>query len=82
MFVVGNMTDETWSRVLQVNLTSPMESFREAVNFMTKQENGGIVRLRFIKKAAEHRKYKNQQKRYEKEGITFVIPSCKKFYFT
>lgn len=40
---VGNMSDELWQRVLDINLTGPFMACREAVKIMEKQDNGGNI---------------------------------------
>ncbi|MDP5275877.1 glucose 1-dehydrogenase [Chengkuizengella axinellae] len=40
---ITNVSDEHWDRVLSINLTAPMKISRAAVDFMMKQEQGGVI---------------------------------------
>ncbi|MBW7462063.1 SDR family NAD(P)-dependent oxidoreductase, partial [Paenibacillus sepulcri] len=43
MVAAGNLTDELWNRVLDINLTGPMRAIRKALPIMIKQGKGVIV---------------------------------------
>ncbi|NMA98511.1 MAG: glucose 1-dehydrogenase [Phyllobacteriaceae bacterium] len=40
---VGDLTDELWDRIIQINLTGPFKAARAAIKVMEKQENGGVI---------------------------------------
>lgn len=40
---VGDLTDEQWNRIININLTGPFKAARAAINIMEKQENGGVI---------------------------------------
>ena len=40
---VGEVTDELWDKVMNVNLVGPMKAMRKAVQVMLTQENGGNI---------------------------------------
>jgi NAD(P)-dependent dehydrogenase (short-subunit alcohol dehydrogenase family) len=40
---VEHVDDDTWNRVLSINLNGPMYAAREAIKLMQKQENGGVI---------------------------------------
>lgn len=40
---VGDLTDEQWNRIIDINLTGPFKAARAAINIMEKQENGGVI---------------------------------------
>ena len=43
---VGEMTDEVWERVLQINLTAPMYASRKAINYFLKNSiKGNIINI-------------------------------------
>lgn len=45
MTSVGELTDEMWNRVIDVNLTAPFILCRKAVNQMLKQGHGNIINI-------------------------------------
>lgn len=40
---VGELTDELWDRVMNINLTAPFKLSRAAIRVMEEQENGGVI---------------------------------------
>lgn len=40
---VGDLTDEQWDRVLDINLRGPFLASRAAINMMKEQANGGVI---------------------------------------
>ena len=40
---VGDLKDEQWDRIIEINLTGPFKAARAAINVMEKQENGGVI---------------------------------------
>lgn len=40
---VGDLTDEQWDRIMQINLTGPFKAARAAIKVMETQENGGVI---------------------------------------
>lgn len=40
---VGDVSDELWNRVIDINLTGPFKAARAAINIMETQENGGVI---------------------------------------
>jgi NAD(P)-dependent dehydrogenase (short-subunit alcohol dehydrogenase family) len=45
MFAITEMEDETWLKVLDVNLTAPFYSSRKALEYMIKQGSGNIINM-------------------------------------
>ena len=45
---IGELTDETWQKILKVNLEGPMFAMRKAVQVMQKQGGGSIVNIASI----------------------------------
>lgn len=42
---VGELADELWDKVININLTAPMKLARKLVPIMEKQENGNIINI-------------------------------------
>lgn len=42
---LGELTDELWDRVLNINLTAPMKLARKAIPIMEEQEKGNIINI-------------------------------------
>ncbi|WP_440896403.1 glucose 1-dehydrogenase [Amphibacillus sp. Q70] len=40
---VGDLKDEQWDRIIDINLTGPFKAARAAINIMEKQEKGGVI---------------------------------------
>lgn len=40
---VGDLKDEQWDRIININLTGPFKAARAAINIMEKQEKGGVI---------------------------------------
>jgi len=40
---VGELEDELWNRIMDVNLTGPFKTSRAAIRIMEKQESGGVI---------------------------------------
>lgn len=39
----GDVSDDLWNRVIDINLTGPFKAARAAINIMEEQENGGVI---------------------------------------
>lgn len=39
----GDLSDDLWNRVIDINLTGPFKAARAAINIMEEQENGGVI---------------------------------------
>lgn len=39
----GDVPDDLWNRVIDINLTGPFKAARAAINIMEEQENGGVI---------------------------------------
>ncbi len=40
---IGDLTNETWDKIMKVNLEGPMFAMRKAVQIMGKQNDGGVI---------------------------------------